>query len=178
MPTQTPLPGLIEAMAGAVIDAQDRIEKRQLANLGDYFDDDNRPKSIVMRMPSMQPGATQSDEDLYRAPLLPLVSSNFLRIKDVEISFDADLGSLVHGAEETASEDAPNKGKRGWRRGGEPTKTPQVQVDTTIKAGRSKAGSVHVVLRVEGSEPTEGAARLMNHLTQTQGVFRTFRYEE
>jgi hypothetical protein len=30
-----------------------------------------------------------------------------------------------------------------------------------------------VVLRVEGSEPTDGAARLINHLAQTQGVFRT-----
>ena len=178
MPTQTPLPGLIEAMAGAVIDAQNRIEKRQLANLGDYFDGDNRPKSIVMRMPSMHPGATDRDEDLYRAPLLPLVSSNFLRIKDVEISFDADLGSLVHRADDTPSDDGAGKSKRGWRRRGESRKTPEVQVDTTIKAGTGKSGSVHVVLRVEGSEPTEGAARLMNHLTQTQGVFQTFRHEE
>ncbi|MET0256149.1 MAG: DUF2589 domain-containing protein [Luteibacter sp.] len=175
MPPQTPLPGLIEAMASAVIDAQDRIEKRQIQHLGDYFDEDNRPKSIVIRMPSMRPGATEDDEDLYRAPLLPLVSTNLLRIKDVEISFDVDMGSLADQVPEAAAEDGNDAlawGKRGDR------KRPVVQVDTTIRSGNGNAGSVHVVIRVEGTEPTEGAARLMNHLAQTQGVFQTFRYEE
>jgi len=177
MTTQTPLPGLVEAMAGAVIDAQERIEKRQLAHLGEYFDEHNRPKSIVIRMPSMKPDATEDDEDLYRAPLLPLVSTNLLRIRDVEISFDADLGSLA----EPGPDDPPGNGTVGrkwpWgRRDGK--KGPVVQVDTSIKAGKGKSGTVHVVLRLEGVEPSEGAARLMNHLAQTQGVFRTFRHDD
>jgi hypothetical protein len=173
MSTQTPLPGLIEAMASAVIDAQDRIEKRQLASIGDYFDEDNRPKSIVIRMPSMHPDANDGDEDLYRAPLLPLVSTNFLRVKDVEISFDADLGSLVEEPDDDPPEAGPLKKPRPWgrRRDG---KSPVVQVDTSIRGGKGKSGSVHVVVRVEGIDPTDGAARLMNHLAQTQGVFRTF----
>ncbi|NID16101.1 DUF2589 domain-containing protein [Luteibacter yeojuensis] len=177
MSTQTPLPGLIEAMAGAVIDAQERIEKRQLAYLGEYFDEHNRPKSIVIRMPSMRPGATEDDEDLYRAPLLPLVSTSFLRVKDVEISFDADLGNLVEPAPDDTPGDGPMKKARPWGRRGE-SNAPVVQVDTSMKAGKGKSGAVHVVLRVEGAEPTEGAARLMNHLAQTQGVFRTFRHDD
>lgn len=177
MPTQTPLPGLIEAMAGAVIDAQDRIEKRQMAYLGDYFDENNRPKSIVIRMPSMRPDATEDDEDLYRAPLLPLVSTNLLRIKDVEISFDVDIGSLTDIATDAPVDGSPSKDALAWTRRGE-RKRPVVQVDTTIRAGQQKSGSVHVVMRVEGTDPTEGTARLMNHLAQTQGVFQTFRYEE
>jgi hypothetical protein len=177
MPTQTPLPGLIEAMASAVIDAQERIEKRQLSYLGDYFDDDNRPKSIVIRMPSMHPDASADDEDLYRAPLLPLVSTNFLRVKDVEISFDADLGNLVEEEHDEPSETTSVKKPRPWGRRRE-GKSPVVQVDTSIKSGKSKSGAVHVVLRVEGTDPSEGAARLMNHLAQTQGVFRTFRHDD
>jgi hypothetical protein len=177
MSAQTPLPGLIEAMASAVIDAQEQIEKRQLAYLGEYFDEDNRPKSIVIRMPSMRPGATENDEDLYRAPLLPLVSTNFLRVKDVEISFDADLGNLVEASPAADAGGGAMKKPRAWgRRGAE--KSSVLQVDTSIKAGKGKSGSVHVVLRVEGVEPTEGAARLMNHLAQTQGVFREFRHDD
>lgn len=176
MATQTPLPGLIEAMASAVIDAQDRIEKRQLEHLSDYFDEDNRPKSIVIRMPSLRPGATEDDEDLYRAPLLPLISTNLLRIKDVEISFDVDMGSLADEAGTDAGDD-PARDPMAWGRRGE-KKRPLVQVDTTIRAGAGNSGSVHVVLRVEGTDPTDGAARLMNHLAQTQGVFQTFRYDE
>lgn len=164
-------------MASAVIDAQDRIEKRQMAYLGDYFDEDNRPKSIVIRMPSMRPDATEDDEDLYRAPLLPLVSTNLLRIKDVEISFDVDIGSLTDTVADAATGDGSIKDALAWGRRGE-RKRPVVQVDTTFHSGEHTSGSVHVVMRVEGTDPTEGTARLMNHLAQTQGVFQSFRYEE
>lgn len=175
MAAQTPLPGLIEAMAGAVIDAQDRIEKQQLAHLSHYFDQDNRPKSIVMRMPSMQPGAGADDEDLYRAPLLPMVSTNVLRIKDVEISFDADLGNLVEIRTPAGPAGNIPHGP-GWSAGDEPPR-PVVQVDTAIASGARHTGSVRVVMRVEGSEPSDGVARLMTYLAQTQGVFQTFRPE-
>jgi hypothetical protein len=172
MATNTSLNDLIEAIAGAVIDAQDRIEQHQIAHLSDYFDDDNRPKSVVIRMPSLHPNAGADDEDLYRAPILPLVSTNVLRIKDVEIRFDADLGPLV---EQPPAADSPaaSAPQQRWRVKQPPSK-PFVQVDTTVNANH-RSGSVHVVLRVEGSEPTDGAARLMNHLAQTQGVFQTFK---
>ena len=175
MGAQTPLPGLIEAMAGAVIDAQNCIEKQQLAHLSNYFDEDNRPKSIVLRMPSMQPGAGVDDEDLYRAPLLPMVSTNLLRIKDVEISFDADLGNLVEVRKPHAAEGDMPRGP-GWTAGEEPPQTV-VQIDTAIASGTRQTGSVRVVMRVEGSEPSDGVARLMTYLAQTQGVFQTFRPE-
>ncbi|WP_337243853.1 DUF2589 domain-containing protein [Luteimonas sp. gir] len=169
MTTQTTLNSLIEALAGAVIEAQDRIEQHQTAHLGEFFDEDNRPKSVVIRLPSMHPDAQAGDEDLYRAPLLPLVSTNVLRIKDVEITFDADLGGLTAREEQTPARDDPPE--RAWaRRGSGPR--PRINVDTGAAVAGGQ-GSVHVVLRVEGSEPTDGAARLINHLAQTQGVFRT-----
>lgn len=174
MATRTSLNDLIEAIAGAVIDAQDRIEQHQVSNLSDYFDEDNRPKSVVIRMPSMHPDASADDEDLYRAPLLPLVSTNVLRIKDVEVTFDADLGNLTSSDESGGAAAAPKDGPSGWRSKTQAGK-PSLQVDTTGGAPNRKGGSVHVVLRVEGTEPTDGAARLMNHLAQTQGIFQTFK---
>ncbi len=48
-----------------------------------------------------------------------------------------------------------------------------VRVDTSASARSQRQSAVHVVLRVEGTEPTDGAARLLNHLAQTQGVFKT-----
>ena len=169
MATQTSLNELIEAIAGAVVDAQDRIEQHQMAHLSDFFDDDNRPKSVVIRMPSMQPGAGEGDEDLYRAPILPLVSTNVLRIKDVEITFDADIGPLVEGDVPAEEHLEP-----GWK-GKPPANRAHLSVDPSAGGKDKRSGSVHVVLRVEGSEPTDGASRLMNHLAQTQGVFKTFK---
>ena len=176
MTTKTSLNNLIEAIAGAVIDAQDRIEQHQISHLSDYFDEDNRPKSVIIRMPSLHPAAAEGEEELYRAPILPLVSTNVLRIKDVEVRFDADLSNLVEESTDgegpsTASSNAENQG---WRVKTQPSK-PFVQVDTAVSAQNRGGGTVHVVLRVEGSEPTDGAARLMNHLAQTQGVFQTFK---
>jgi hypothetical protein len=172
MAAQTSLNSLIEAIAGAVVDAQDRIEQHQMAHLSDFFDEDNRPKSVVIRMPSLHPQAGEDDEDLYRAPILPLVSMNVLRIKDVEITFDAELGPLVEGDPPPADDahvEAP-----AWK-GKPPVARPHLRVDPNGGGNGRGGGSVHVVLRVEGSEPTDGASRLMNHLSQTQGVFKTFK---
>jgi hypothetical protein len=171
--TTTSLDGLIEAMAGAVVDAQTRIEQAQVAHLADYFDEDNRPKSVVIRMPSMQAGASADDEDLYRAPLLPLVPTTALRIRDVEICFDAEIGAFF--AAETADGDSVSEIDQGrWAflsRG----RKGSVALDTSAGHRARDTGKVQVKLRVEGVEPTDGVARLTNHLAMTQGVFQTFR---
>lgn len=167
MASNIQLNDLIEALAGAVIEAQDSIEQHQISNLLGYFDKDNRPKSLVVRVPSIQPKAEEGAEDLYRAPLLPLVSSNMLKIKDVEVTFDVDLGQLVEKPIEETKKAIP-----GWQE----KDTPRKDLFVDLAGGKQeKGGSIHVVLRVESSEPTDGVARLMNHLAQTQGVFKTFK---
>jgi len=61
---------------------------------------------------------------------------------------------------------------------GQDQQPPKKSLFVDIAGGKQdKGGSIHVVLRVESSEPTDGAARLMNHLTQTQGVFKTFKVD-
>ncbi|PPT44103.1 hypothetical protein XarbCFBP8132_04660 [Xanthomonas arboricola] len=170
---QISLNDLIEALAGAVIDAQDRIEQHQMANLGAFFDEDNRPRSVLIRLPSQHPEAGENDEDLYRAPLLPLVSSNVLRIKDVEISFDAQLGELSELDEAALPTSlAVPAAVDDWHP--KPPALPgQIGIDLGSNAKSARHSAVHVVLRVEGSEPTEGVARLINRLAQSQGVFKT-----
>ncbi|MBV6775309.1 DUF2589 domain-containing protein [Xanthomonas euvesicatoria] len=174
---QISLNDLIEALAGAVIDAQDRIEQHQMANLGAFFDEDNRPRSVLIRLPSQHQEAGENDEDLYRAPLLPLVSSNVLRIKDVEISFDAQLGELSE-LDEAVVPDALAVASvvEDWHP--KPPALPgQIGIDLGSNAKNARNSAVHVVLRVEGSEPTEGVARLINRLAQSQGVFKTVKGE-
>lgn len=169
MPGKVSFHSLIEALSSAVIEAQDSIERHQVANLRAYFDEDNRPRSVTLRIPSLHPDAEHGDEDLYRAPLLPLVSRNNLRIKDVEISFDADLGELGDEPVEDAGGGRPDGPEWVSRRG----LASRLGVDTG-RAVRGQ-GSVRVVLRVEGSEATEGAVRLINQLSQAQGVFKTIK---
>lgn len=178
MAAQVALKDLIEALAGAIIEAQDRIEQHQIANLSSYFDEDNRPKSVLIRLPSIHPQAAEGDEDLYRAPLLPLVSTNLLKIKDVELSFDVDLGEVAGDLSPppTPAPAAPGsdraEAQSPWRDDSANLRK-KVQVHTRSGLLGRRSSTVHVVLRVEGSEPTDGSARLINHLAQTQGVFKT-----
>ncbi len=168
MSTRVELKDLIEALSGAVIDAQDRIEQHQIAKLGQYFDDDNRPRSVLIRLPSIRPDAPEGSEDLYRAPLLSLVPSNPLKIKDVEISFDVDLGAI---AEDELAAGQPTATGSAWQSASQSVrKSVQVHTRGPLVGKRSSA---HVVLRVESAEPTDGHARLVHQLTQVQGVFST-----
>jgi len=169
MASNIQLNDLIEALAGAVIEAQDSIERHQLSNLMGYFDKNNRPRNLEVRLPSIQPKAEEGAEDFYRAPLLPLVSSNMLKIKDVEVTFDVDLGQLTEKPDEDARKAIP-----GWEEKDKPSKS--LCVDMAV-GKEDKGGSIHVVLRVESSEPTDGVTRLMNRLTQTQGVYNTIKVD-
>lgn len=150
------LNSLIEALANAVIEAQDRIEQHQISNIRRYFDSDNRPISVFVKTPSTHPDAEEGDETDLRVPLLALVSSNPLRIKDVEITFDADITDVEEPKEDTKSPD-----QKKWE---SPLAAKAIQVDMRSGFLRRGGKTAHVVLRVEGVEPTEGMARLMQHL--------------
>jgi hypothetical protein len=174
MEALTSFSGLIEAISRAVAQAQDEVERHQVRNLLSYFDAKGRPRGIEFRVPSLRSDARPGEEDFYGVPLLSLVSINVLKIKDVEIKFAVDLGSLDEQAPEpapapeAASGDAAADDRAARLRAlVQPMKT--LSVSTATGSG---GGKVKVVLRVEGSEPSEGAARLLNHLAQTQGVYR------
>lgn len=158
MSTQVSLNDLIESMANAVIEAQDRIEQHQIANIKRYFDSDNRPVSVHLRMPSLDPNAEEEDELRLRVPLLALVSNNPLMIKEVEISFDADIGEF----EEPETEEDPSKTKEWGAKGA----IKAVKVDMRSGLLRKDRKTAHVVIKVEGGEPTEGMARLIHELNK------------
>lgn len=155
MAGEVSLNDLIEALSNAVIEAQDRIEQHQISNISRYFDEDNRPISVNVKLPSLDPNSEEEDVN-YRLPLLALVSNNPLRIKDVEISFDADIGE-IGGSGESADSNA----KKAWS---EENAAKAVQVDMRSGLLRKDRKTAHVVLRVEGGDPTEGMSRLIHHL--------------
>ncbi|WP_432738291.1 DUF2589 domain-containing protein [Maridesulfovibrio sp. FT414] len=150
----------IQAMASAVIETQNRIEKHQLMNIRSYFDVDSRPRCMEIYAPSMHPDAAENEEDIYRVPLLPLVAPNMLKVKDVEMTFDVELAGLL------TDEDSDKK------------KASEMLCVNLAGGDKERANTLHVTLRVETSEPSDGVMRLMNHLTQTQGVYKRVDYNE
>lgn len=160
------LENLIEGLAGAVVEAQRRIESHQIQNFLSYFDKYNRPKAMDIRLPSMHP-QDDGEDVYYRVPYLPLFASSLLRIKEVEISFDTDITGLAEIPEsdqlspnDTASADSDMVGS---------LKKKSINLDIRGGVFGRKTGRAHVVLKVEGREPSEGMARLMDRLLQIQG---------
>jgi hypothetical protein len=155
---------LIEAISRAVAQAQDEVEKHQVRNLLDYFDRNNRPRSIPFRVPSRRADARPGEEDFYTVPLLTLVSINVLKIKDVQIKFAVDMGEL---SDEPA---AAGPAKPALQQAMGAPAAPMKVLSVSTATGRG-GGKVQVTLRVKGSEPSEGAARLLDYLAQIQGVY-------
>jgi len=160
MSNRVSLNDLIESMANAVIEAQDQIEQHQIANIRRYFDSDNRPVSVHLRVPSIHPEAEEGAEDHLRIPLLALVSNNPLKIKEVEISFDADITEFEGPADDSNDQKSQDKEWRGK------SAAKAIKVDMRSGLLKKDKKTAHVVLKVEGGEPTEGMARLIHELNK------------
>jgi len=165
MASRESLDNLIEGLAGAVVEAQRRIETHQISNFLSFFDEDKRPKKIDVLVPSLHPEAAGADVR-YRVPLLPLVASSLLRIKEVEISFDTDLIGVVDDDTESEPLAAAEKPPEGLVS----KKLRSINLD--MRGGgvfKKNHGTAHVVIKVEGKEISEGMARLVDRLLQAQG---------
>ncbi len=165
-----PLQALVNAIASAVTDAQQEVEKAHIANLVTYLDREHRPLNLQLRVPSIRPEAAPGEEDTYQAPLLALVPQSMLRIKQVEISFDIELGDLAYPASHPK---APS---------GAPV-APQavdiiaaqvkrdLNVNPAVSATVKQQGtSAHVVVTIESVDRPDGVSRLVMDLTKTQGI--------
>lgn len=169
---------LVEALANAVVEAQDRVERYQTSNVQRYFDENNRPRRIGIVVPSIRSDAEPGDEDLLPVPLLALVNATRLAIKEVEVSMNVRLGSLTELTELTdPAEKAPETGNhngqetgskgRGWSR--RPVEKA-LMLDLGAPRALDSAPHAKVTLRVESQEPTEGMTRLLMELNKRIGI--------
>jgi len=165
-----PLQALVHAIASAVTDAQQEVAKTHVANLATYLDREHRPLTLQLRVPSIRPEAAPGEEDTYQAPLLALVPQSMLRIKQVEISFDIELGDLADpaSAPKTAS-GAPATAKAADVLSVQLTRNLNVNpaVSATVK---QQGTTAHVVVIIESVDQPDGVARLVMDLTKTQGI--------
>lgn len=144
---------LIQSIAGAVADAQDKVQRFQIATVRQYFDENNRPVSVDVRLPSLDIDAEPEDERLVHVPLLSLVGPQLLNIKDVEIQFDVALNGLADKAPSDGDGEAPIEGAH-----------KSLSVDMGAPRDRGAGSMARVTLKVESQEPSDGMARLIQHL--------------
>ncbi|WP_196140706.1 DUF2589 domain-containing protein [Aliikangiella sp. G2MR2-5] len=162
MATQITLDDLIGALAGSVIEAQDRIDQHQIAKIGQYFDQEsNRPKMVNIKLPDVSHEAGEYDELDISLPLLSLVGNNFLDIKEMEVEFEVDLTNL--GATEATKKPVRTSSFTPAGDWHEMNKADAIGVDFD-SASQNKMARLSV--KVEAKEPTEGMSRLMQLLNK------------
>lgn len=164
------LDNLIEGLSGAVVEAQRRIEAHQIRNFLSFFDEDSRPITKDLILPSLHPDDNGADVR-YRVPLLPLVASSLLRIKEVEISFDTDLIGITEEAYGNGNGEKSLQDEEGKL----PDEKVKRSIDLDIRGSgvfRKSKGTARVTIKVEGKEISEGMARLVDRLLQVQGDIR------
>lgn len=160
------LQDLVHSIASAVAEAQQEVEKAQIANLVSYLDSERRPLTLQLRVPSIRPEAQPGEEDYYQAPLMALVARNPLRIKQVEVSFDIELGDLA----ESASVPGAAAGVKSADVIATQVKR-DLNVNPAVSATVKQQGtSAHVVLTIEAVESPEGVSRVVTDMTKTQGI--------
>jgi len=173
---------LIEALADAVIEAQHKIEQFQYSNIRSYFDGDGRPYFFRILMSSPRAGADKDKDkgDRLAVPFLSLVSASRLVIKDVEITMEVRLGSLISLA---GHEPRPKLGETEPEGAAKTTSQPEgelqarapertLSLDLGAPRTTDRAPVAKVTLRVENQEPTEGMARLLMELNKMICVIR------
>lgn len=156
---------LVHALSSSIIRAQNLVEKAQLANLRSFFDKENIPFSIDLKLPSMQHD-DESAQDTYRVPLAALVPHGSLVIKEAKIKLDVEIGSVTQDPEpEEGYPDLVDIAK-----GKEPIR-PRLSIDPEA-GGIAKKGhgnTAHITLTLSATENTEGLARLLNEVIKGQG---------
>lgn len=178
---------LIQSIAGAVAEAQDKIHRYQISAISQYFDADNRPVGVDVRLPSLAHDAEEGEERIVRVPLLSLVGMKPLAVKDMEITFEVGLG-----APEAAPKDVPPKdekdapksasGKDGEDKPAEVAagdtkdddsdawpddKHTPIGIDMGASKNRDSGPMARITLRVESQAPSEGMARLIHLLDKS-----------
>ncbi len=160
---------LIEAIANAVIGAQDKVERYQISNIRRFFDDNNRPVGVEVTLPKM--AARDGEEITLRVPLIALVGATRLSIKDVEITMDVELGELTAMPTGDIPPDLASSmdasAAAGWDK---PDSRKAVILDMHAPRGADRPATARVVMRVESHDPPEGVARLMVELNKRIGI--------
>lgn len=95
---QNTLGTLMEALQQAVDRAQEQLQTYQLRMLSEYFDPDNQPLYIKLRLPRMPETGGPLEHMEVEVPRLSLVQMGTIALDEVEIDFPLRL----HGVEEEA----------------------------------------------------------------------------
>ncbi|ELX10571.1 hypothetical protein DUF2589 [Janthinobacterium sp. HH01] len=159
------LENVVRAIAGSIMDAQNLVEKAQVANISSFFDRERRPMVIDLELPAIHSSAAADEFYLYRLPLISLVPHSALIIGEAEIDMDVELGALSEA--EPAADHPDALQPDGFN---QQATRPSLMVNPETGGLAKKSGNAaHIKLKLVAAEKSEGLARLINDVVKGQG---------
>lgn len=166
MAIMTSLEDMVRAIAGSVMNAQNMVEKAQLANIASFFDEQHRPTVIDLELPAIHSTAEPGSNYLYRVPVISLVPHSSLVIGEAEVELDVELGGFEEQDREDLHEGIVDQMGKARPRSTKAT----LMVDPTGGGMASKNGNAaRIKLKLIASDKSEGLARLVNDVVKAQG---------
>lgn len=153
------LKALVHAIVSAVGEAQYQVERAQVTNLSRFFDENQRPKLMTMRLPSSNPKAPPGEEQLFGVPLLTLAPQTQLRIAQARFEFEVDLGEL--GDVEALSSGSVIDGFEAH--------TQVLGVNHAPRLLGPRRRPAQVTIKLEAVDHVEGVARVLGELNKMHG---------
>ncbi|KJZ04636.1 MULTISPECIES: DUF2589 domain-containing protein [Pseudoalteromonas] len=141
---------LVQAIGNAVIAVRNKLETQHLSTLARYFrQTDSGALEAVTKTVKIPSAEEPNSFTEINVPLLNLVPTNSLKLKEVTVEFDAYISSL---------ESDPND-KSGKK------ETKQLQM-TTLSGGGigSKKNNAKIKITLEGQDPPEGLIKINEHI--------------
>ena len=96
---------LIGSLAASIVDAQGVVERHFIALVARYFHDDGRAHSLHLQLPDTASNAAPGSFVHMAVPLLSLVETSMLAIKEMQIDLEVELGGI--GDIASGTPDAP-----------------------------------------------------------------------
>lgn len=175
----TTLHDLVATIASAVGTAQDLVERNYLSMVRRYFDEEGRPLSMSIRLPSLSTSGDEQERSVM-VPVLSLVDSRALGIKSVDVTMDVELSGLDVSDPSSAAAAAPNAGGAPLEflnDGPKPAVTPlsdirpaaaplppQPVMAVRLPQAGPSGPTARITLRVEERPTSEALARLVAKL--------------
>jgi hypothetical protein len=165
MATTVTLERLVHAIVTSVIQAQHLVETAQLSNLRAYFDSNDKPITMDIKLPTLD--GKSEDFDIYQVPVVSLVSHGSLVINEANLKMDVELGGVQQDYREPGTYPTVAELARGQDR----PVMPKLLVDPESGGiSKKKGGSVaQVSLKLVSAETTEGLASVLNEAIKGQG---------
>lgn len=169
---------LVESIMDSVSEAQSRVEQQNIENLLQYFDHNEKddsltPKSIELKFPNaqvdqngetmMENGAPIMEHQSVHVPLLSMLQLNPIKIKDMSVQFDVELGDIETVKAPPEADSGKSMLSKLLNRE-QSRKIMNTDINGSSGFGRKKGRNAEVTITFESGELPEGYLKVNSHL--------------